>query len=41
MFRIQQWMIDWLQTQPESGGRLIEAALVAHYGLEPPGESQP
>lgn len=33
-FRIQQWIIDWLKQQPESGGQLIEKAVISHYNIE-------
>ena len=36
-FRLPQWIVDWLKAQPESGGRLIEAALIQHYKLRAPG----
>jgi hypothetical protein len=37
-FRLPQWIVDWLKAQPESGGRLIEEALVKHFKLKPPGK---
>ena len=33
-FRVQQWIIKWLKKQPESGGRLIENALIERYNLK-------
>ena len=35
-FRIQQWMIDFLNAQPESGGQSIEKALTKFYKLKKP-----
>jgi hypothetical protein len=35
-FRLPQWIVDWLKARPESGGRLIEEALVKHFNLKPP-----
>ena len=35
-FRVQQWIIDWLKAQPESGGRLIERAVIEMYRLKQP-----
>jgi len=32
--RIQQWILDWLMTQPESSGKIVENALIEKYGLE-------
>ena len=32
--RIQQWILDWLMSQPESKGQLIEKLLIDKYGLE-------
>ena len=34
--RIQQWIINWLRAQPESGGQLIEKALIKFYKLKKP-----
>ena len=35
-FRLPQWIIDWLKAQPESGGRLMEEAIVKYYKLKQP-----
>ena len=35
-FRLPQWIVDWLRARPESGGRLIEEALINHFKLKPP-----
>ena len=35
-FRLPMWMIEWLNEQPESGGRLIEKALMKTYKLKKP-----
>ena len=35
-FRLPQWIVDWLRARPESGGRLIEEALINHFDLKPP-----
>jgi hypothetical protein len=35
-FRLPQWIVDWLKARPESGGRLIEEALINHFKLKPP-----
>ena len=35
-FRLPQWIVDWLRARPESGGRLIEQALLEHFNLKPP-----
>lgn len=35
MFRMQKWIVDWLRIRKDAG-RLIEQALVKHYGLNPP-----
>jgi len=32
--RIQQWILTWLMTQPESSGKIVENALIEKYGLE-------
>ena len=37
-FRLPQWIIDWLDEQPESGGRVIERALIMTCGLKEPKE---
>jgi len=36
LFRLPQWIVDWLRVRPESGGRLIEEALINHFKLKPP-----
>ncbi len=33
-FRLPQWIVDWLKSQPRSGGRLMEEALIKHYKLK-------
>jgi hypothetical protein len=35
-FRLPQWIVDWLRARPESGGQLIEEALINHFKLKPP-----
>ena len=35
-FRLPQWIVDWLKAQPESGGRLMEEAIVNYYKLNQP-----
>jgi hypothetical protein len=35
-FRLPQWIVDWLKAQPESGGRLMEEAIVKYYKLKQP-----
>jgi hypothetical protein len=35
-FRLPQWIVDWLKARPESGGRLIEEALIKYFKLKPP-----
>ena len=35
-FRLPQWIVDWLRARPESGGLLIEEALINHFKLKPP-----
>ncbi len=35
-FRLPLWLIEWLREQPESGGRLIERALMKTYKIKPP-----
>ena len=35
-FRLPQWIVDWLKSQPESGGRLMEKAIVKYYKLKRP-----
>ncbi len=35
-FKLSQWMLDWLNEQPEAKVRLIEDALISAYGLDPP-----
>ncbi|MBI5592930.1 MAG: hypothetical protein HY881_20880 [Deltaproteobacteria bacterium] len=37
-YRLPQWLMDWLQKEGDAG-RKIEHALIAQYGLKPPGES--
>ena len=37
-FRLPQWIIDWIQQQPKSGGRVIEEAMIHHYNLKEPKE---
>ena len=32
--RIQQWMIDWLISQPGSSGQMVEKALIEKYGIK-------
>jgi hypothetical protein len=32
-FRLPQWIVDWLKAQPESGGRLMEEAIIKYYKL--------
>jgi len=32
--RIQQWILDWLMSQPESGGKIIEDVLIEKYELK-------
>jgi len=34
--RIQQWLLDWLMSQPESSGKIIERVLVERYDLDNP-----
>jgi hypothetical protein len=29
-------MVDWIQQQPQSGGRVIEEAMISHYKLKSP-----
>ena len=36
--RLSQWLLDWLMSQPRSGGRIIEEALVEKYRLTEPNE---
>ena len=38
-FRLPRWLIDWLDTQPESNGEVIEAALIRAHKLKPPSEA--
>ena len=35
-YRIQSWIIDWLNMQPESSASLIEEAVIKQYKLEKP-----
>ena len=35
-FRLPKWIVDWLKAQPESGGRLMEEAIVKYYKLKQP-----
>ena len=34
--RLPLWLIEWLREQPQSQAVLIEDALVAAHGIEPP-----
>lgn len=34
--RQPQWLVDWMESQPEGKGALIEAALIRAYKLKPP-----
>lgn len=34
--RQPQWLVDWLEAQPQGKGSLIEAALIEAYKLKPP-----
>lgn len=35
-FRLSRWLREWLESQPDGNGELIEAALIAQYKLKPP-----
>jgi hypothetical protein len=35
-FRLPRWIVDWLKSQPGSGGRLMEEAIVKYYKLKRP-----
>ena len=32
--RIQQWILDWLMSRPESSGKIIEDVLIEKYELK-------
>jgi len=34
--KLQRWLIEWLDTQPESRAVLIEEALIRRHKLKPP-----
>ena len=33
-FRLPRWIVDWIKSQPESGGRVMEEAIVEYYKLK-------
>jgi len=33
-FRLPLWIVRWLREQDESGGKLIEKAIVNYYGID-------
>lgn len=35
-FRLPQWLIEWVDAQPEGRGEVIEAALIKAHKLKPP-----
>lgn len=35
-FRLAAWVRDWLVSQPDDAGPLIEAALIERHKLKPP-----
>lgn len=35
-FKLSQWMLDWLDEQPEAKVYLVEKALVEHFDLKAP-----
>jgi len=34
--RLPQWLIEWLQDQPESAGRIIEKAIIIYHQVKRP-----
>lgn len=34
--RLPRWLVEWLRAQDQPATKLIEAALLKTYGLEPP-----
>lgn len=35
-YRLPQWLVNWLRGREESAAELIEDALKARHGIEPP-----
>ena len=35
-FRLPQWIVEWIKSQDNSGGRIIEEALIKYYKLKQP-----
>lgn len=39
-YKLPRWLVEWIREQPESAAVLIEEALKACYGIEPPTEKR-
>jgi len=34
--RLSRYVADWIDRQEESGGKIVENALISHYNIAPP-----